>query len=330
MWVDSTMLDLKFPSLNSMQQNRSFCHLPISMWYKSSPRLNESDKDKRLKILIVRPSSIGDCLWMTPVIRKLKQKYPFSSIYVCTLFQELFENNPFLTDNMLFSKNNFCNKKIYDAIFEAYDKVYFLSYEFTPGFHPSKCYANIIGLDLGEDELTPELYLTEKEIEYGKNLIPSKFCLLHTECAWKSKRWDNYNWKRLGVKLLIESDTIIPHFISLRYNKEFYEFHQICNKTLRETISLVNTCQYLVAIDSGIMHIGTALGKKVVSLFGITDPNKILPSQYRDFAIQAKGEFTGCHHRQGNIPAEFEPKGVHSNFMKQIKPEDVMGMIGRL
>ncbi|MHB8422227.1 MAG: lipopolysaccharide heptosyltransferase II [Leptospirales bacterium] len=41
---------------------------------------------------------------------------------------------------------------------------------------------------------------------------------------------------------------------------------------LKESIALLSRCQYLVSNDSGMMHIGAALGMKGMALFGPTDP----------------------------------------------------------
>ena len=41
---------------------------------------------------------------------------------------------------------------------------------------------------------------------------------------------------------------------------------------LKESIALLSRCRYLVSNDSGMMHIGAALGMKGIALFGPTDP----------------------------------------------------------
>jgi len=53
-------------------------------------------KDSRLKILIINPFGIGDCLFTTPVIRKIKKTYPESFIgYWCNeRVEEILNNNP--------------------------------------------------------------------------------------------------------------------------------------------------------------------------------------------------------------------------------------------
>ena len=41
---------------------------------------------------------------------------------------------------------------------------------------------------------------------------------------------------------------------------------------LRDTAALIQQCAALVSNDSGLMHLGVALGTPTVGIFGITDP----------------------------------------------------------
>jgi ADP-heptose:LPS heptosyltransferase len=47
----------------------------------------------------------------------------------------------------------------------------------------------------------------------------------------------------------------------------------ICRKvSFRETIALVDLCEFCVTGDTALMHAASALGKRVYALFGPTNP----------------------------------------------------------
>ena len=53
---------------------------------------------KKLKILVIRLSAIGDIIWTTPVIRGLKEQLDQVEVHFCTKYQyrKILENNPYL------------------------------------------------------------------------------------------------------------------------------------------------------------------------------------------------------------------------------------------
>lgn len=50
-------------------------------------------------------------------------------------------------------------------------------------------------------------------------------------------------------------------------------------KGLADLAALTQLCDLLVCVDSAPMHIGVGLNKKIVALFGPTDPSKLIPNQ---------------------------------------------------
>jgi heptosyltransferase-2 len=52
-----------------------------------------------------------------------------------------------------------------------------------------------------------------------------------------------------------------------------HEVLNLCGKTsLGEAMALIRRCQFFVSNDSGLMHVGAALGVPTVAIFGSTDP----------------------------------------------------------
>ena len=68
-----------------------------------------------MKILIIRFSSFGDVLLTTPVIRKIKEKYPDSEIdfIVYEGFSEAVSLNPEIRNLILSKKENLNKKEVF-------------------------------------------------------------------------------------------------------------------------------------------------------------------------------------------------------------------------
>lgn len=89
---------------------------------------------KKLKILIIRLSSIGDIVLTTPIIRELKEEYNCSiDFLVMSTFKEAIDGNPMIDNYILFDKVKykgikgifkFCNDNLeeYDVILDLHSK----------------------------------------------------------------------------------------------------------------------------------------------------------------------------------------------------------------
>ena len=57
-------------------------------------------------------------------------------------------------------------------------------------------------------------------------------------------------------------------------------------KNIMDLAKIINNCETLCCSDSAPMHIGVALNKRVVALFGPTDENKLIPQQENFIVIK--------------------------------------------
>ncbi|MFN3315760.1 MAG: glycosyltransferase family 9 protein [Raineya sp.] len=85
------------------------------------------------KILVIRFSSIGDCIWVTPVLRCLKTQLD-CQVHLTTKesYQELFECNPYLDKLHLLGKKNL-NELISDLKAEKFNYIIDLHNNFRSG-----------------------------------------------------------------------------------------------------------------------------------------------------------------------------------------------------
>ncbi len=92
---------------------------------------------------------------------------------------------------------------------------------------------------------------------------------------------------------------------------------------LSQAIALINHMDLLVTNDSGLMHVGAALDRPLVALFGSTNPVTTGPWSSRSMVVQNPMECAPCLRRQ--CPSDFmcmrglEPERVFEACMKQLK-----------
>jgi ADP-heptose:LPS heptosyltransferase len=131
-------------------------------------------------------------------------------------------------------------------------------------------------------------YVSEEDDRFGKNFI-HKYCRgdslvvgIIPAGGWPSKRCDATKWieicsainKKYKVQYLIlwgpgdeyDADYIKNHFPDRTV---------IAPKTtLKQLSGLINNCGFIIANDSGPMHMAAALGLPTLGIFGPTDPDK--------------------------------------------------------
>ncbi len=93
--------------------------------------------------------------------------------------------------------------------------------------------------------------------------------------------------------------------------------------SLAEAIDLMACCDTIVSNDSGLMHIAAALNKKLIAIYGSSDPSHT-PPMHPDAVIEyLKLECSPCFERSCPLKDETKKLGC----LKQIKPEHVIKSI---
>ena len=88
---------------------------------------------------------------------------------------------------------------------------------------------------------------------------------------------------------------------------------------LGEAIDLMSLCDTVISNDSGLMHVAAALGKKLIAIYGSSDPHHTPPMSSKAVIEYLGLECSPCFERAC-------PLG-HLNCLKQIKPEIVSSLI---
>jgi len=248
------------------------------------------------KILLIKLLSMGDVIMVTPVIEAVKKKYPRSELVFATScqYKDIVDDNPYIDRLVLlrdFDRAQFDSELDYYRSMtlallyqERWDLVYQLQLLDMPcGYwgtdhHLRDLYAEMANVRLvdekpvipvAESQRAKIASLLERYVKDGEKII-----LLHSTSGWKLKDWD-----RAKFPLLIE-------MIKRKYNSVFFQVGGpndalICDDrvinllgrlTLKEVAALMERSGLLICPDTGLMHMASAVGLKVVALFGPTSP----------------------------------------------------------
>lgn len=89
---------------------------------------------------------------------------------------------------------------------------------------------------------------------------------------------------------------------------------------LGEAIDLMSLCDTVISNDSGLMHVAAALGKKLIAIYGSSDPHHTPPMSSKAVIEYLGLECSPCFERAC-------PLG-HLNCLKQIDPQKIIPLIG--
>ncbi|MGA2916034.1 MAG: glycosyltransferase [Sedimentisphaerales bacterium] len=220
----------------------------------------------------------GDNLMATAVIAGIKKEYPDTRIFVLTKRRwEVFENNP----NVAACYNA---RKMMKKFPEIYKKAILLSEYTYADFRNAKEVKHmidrmydLIGINVQNRIYQPEIYLTQKELDYrhcrlqrlsrplvavapsGKitTKIPNKFYAIE-------------KWLRLAA-LLKKANITVIQVGDKREGPLLEGARNWRNLGYRKTASVLRHCDAIITHVSGIMHLATAVGTPCITIYGGTE-----------------------------------------------------------
>lgn len=175
----------------------------------------------------------------------------------------------------------------------------------TEGLHRHQTERNLDIADLlslSSADLTLELVLTQEEKARGSTLIRTMsngrrpVVAYHVGAGKKPNRWPAGKFVELIGTLSLETgapSAIISgpmddgpvHEVVSRLDTEYYLIEK---QSIRAVASSLAAVDLLVSNDTGIMHVGAAVGIPVLSLFGPTDPTQWAPCGARNRYIASR------------------------------------------
>ncbi|MGB0805916.1 MAG: glycosyltransferase family 9 protein [Salibacteraceae bacterium] len=270
----------------------------------------------RVKVLIIRFSSIGDIVLTTPVIRNIKQQLNDGNVDVHVLSKEsykgIFENNPYIDKLHLIEEDVVpiipeLKEERFDYIFDLHKNLRtanvkkrlgimsftFKKYNFQkwllvnfkinkmPNMHIVDRYmetTNAFGIK--NDNKGLDYFIPQKD-EVSISEFPAVFSKGFVAFAIGGQ----HEGKMLPNHKIIEICDALKYPVVLLGGKEDTangtkiknaSTNQVFNAAgkynLNQSASILNSSSVVITHDTGLMHIASALKKKIISIWGATVP----------------------------------------------------------
>ena len=169
-------------------------------------------------------------------------------------------------------------------------------------------FAEFLGIDPRPVEWDLRLMPREKE-NVDRMLGPAgrKFAVLFVGSSWQSKKWFPKQSaesaaeirRRFGLEIVLLGGKEDVDFAREMESLELSPFTNLVGKTsLREAAGVLALAQVAIGPDSGLMHLSTAMGTPVISLWGATSPVRTGPYGYESLVIQGEAICSPCYRRQ--------------------------------
>lgn len=263
---------------------------------------------KKTKFLILRFSSIGDIVLTTPVTRCIKKQYPNAEVHYATKqsFKVLVENNPYIDQYHLLGKslNEFIatlKAENFDYIIDLHNNLRTSIIKFRLSSAKSFSFDKLnfkkwllVNLKINQ---MPDVHIVDRYLKATESLgvindnqgldyfIPAKDIVQINEPYIAFAIGGQHATKKLPTTRIIEICQKLSGKIMLLGGKEDataaeeiekavgVNIINACGKyNLNQSASLVQQSAYLITHDTGLMHIASALKKKVISIWGNTVP----------------------------------------------------------
>ena len=288
------------------------------------------DEKPDSRVCLVRESSIGDILLMTPVIYHIKEHFPLCRIDIATGDQYL----P-LHEHVAFVRP----VKIQKIKFETYD----MGYDFNLSLeraerrgwgrecHRSDIYAKLLGIEL--DEYKYDIPISKRERDVAKEILHEKgytegpLIGYQLRGASASRSMPISKIKKTVQKLTHEKISVVLFDGSRNAGWNGEGIINTCGMLdMRSLFAMIDCCDLVVSTDSGITHIAGALGKKNVAFYAcIPAENRVkyenckvvdLASAYGCKPCWESGERCG---QKWSCLREADDKLIYDNIMAEVE-----------
>lgn len=290
------------------------------------------DKSQVNRILVITLSNVGDIILTTPVISALAKEFPGSRIDVMVGPKgvDIFEKDPHIFKVIVYDKHvpiaekrrlQLKLKKMrYDLVVDVRNTVFPLL--IGPKYRTATIQSfprsivhsrqrhlyrlKSVGIE-NLDELS-YIHITKEDDEDVARLLKEKgiidpIAVINPGAKSHLKRWTADGFAHVADRLISECRASVV-LIGLKEDEDTTREimakmrnkpHNLVNRTnTRQLAGLLKRAKLLITNDSAPLHLGCAVGVKVVALFGPTDPRKYGPTGEFDVVIKENLSCAPC------------------------------------
>jgi ADP-heptose:LPS heptosyltransferase len=286
--------------------------------------------DSKPNFCIIRSlGGIGDVLMTTPLCRGLKRKWPGCTVtystdmeYMDGALPDILKYNPYIDEIIPYQ---ILKGKRFDAVTDVTSVAVNYEKAGNPAINRIDLFSHATGIPLFGEKL-PTYIVTEEEKDWAKQFL-TKYIQenINSKTKWigvqARSNSEKRNWPIQNVKELITRLTALPNVkvIVFDYRKEeqwnLRNVIPIQNFKIRQVAALIEAVDLMICPDSGLLHIAGALEKRIVGLFGSTDPKARI--NYYNNAIVIENNSLQCLH------CWYSPCDYKTACMKSITIDEV-------
>lgn len=158
--------------------------------------------------------------------------------------------------------------------------------------------------------------------------LPSRYCVLAAGSAWPSKQWGKDRFaevlRQLDIPVVLLGGKKEESMADLLKHAPAGSVALFGKTSLSECIHIIAQAQFVFGNDTGLVHIGEALGRPSVSIEGPTDQSLGF-SLYRDTSVVVEGRNLWCRpcSKSGKICWRLGRR----TCMTSIQPEQVVAAL---
>lgn len=265
-------------------------------------------------IAIERPAGIGDIIATFPAILRLRAKYPRACIaYATSVAFAPIARMSRVADVVveIDGSGRFpqYRKTDYDIILKPRTE----DEQPTGQNHVHLVDDFARKLQVIDHKLQPTLYVSprlrrwaERKFTALKQNHRGPVVALHFGPSWNVRMWPAPYWDVLTKQLRANLNAQVVQ-IGADFHTEFGStparpiddaVNLVGKLSLQQTVALIEQCDLVIGIDSGMVHIAGAVGTPCVGIFGPVDPRLRLPRGTPSRGVTLENlPCIGCHHR---------------------------------
>ena len=172
-----------------------------------------------------------------------------------------------------------------------------------------------------EDKRRAEHHLSDNKINKNKRLVA-----ISSQAGWATKIWNPLKLAKLSDRIIEDFDVQIiftgveddkPSIENILFSMDHMPVNLAGKTTLKELAYILSLSDLMITMDSGPMHIASAMGTPTVALFGPTAPSRTGPYCNNAIIIRNRLHCSPCFKRKCDTMA----------CMNEISIDDVLGAV---